>query len=119
MVMFNELLTINTGATLKWVFYVLDNDNTSMPITGYEFKMQVRNSQSLDARVILDCTEYLDYTTYANTGIVILSVPHTVTAALVGNNSNAFYDLKVKDTAGEVFIVSQGKAAINGSVTAF
>ena len=119
MIMFNEDLVVNVGATLKWVFYVLDNDSTTIDITNYEFKLQLKSDLRSSAAPLLDCTPYLDYSTFSTLGIVVVSVPYLVTSRLAGSMSNAYYDLKVKTPDGEVFIVSKGKVAILNTVTDF
>ena len=119
MIMFNEDLVVNTGAVLKWVFYVLDNDKTKKDISNYEFKMHIKSGLRSESRILLDCTDYINNTEFGDLGIVVVSVPHTVTSRLSGGMSGAYYDLKAKTEEGEVFIISKGKAAILDTVTDF
>lgn len=114
MVMFNDDIEVYPGTTLKWVFYALNNDQTALNIsTGCSVQMFIRVAMSNSSSVVLNCTPYLDLHSYGATGIILLSIPYNISK----NISNGYYDLKLKNSDGEVYILSKGKVKVNSTPT--
>ena len=106
MVLLQETMDIGRGTTYQHTFYLLDNDMQALNTSMYTPKMFLK--QGVDDLDKVDLSPYLDNTTYASSGIVMLSIPYDITMNIPFYNG--VFDLLVQHTVtNEVFEIARGK----------
>jgi putative heme iron utilization protein len=117
MFVLSEEINIYRGSTYKHTFYLVDNDGGLLDASGYEARLQVKAKRG-DIKVLADLSEYLDTTTYAAQGIILLTIPHEYTSGTT--LSRGVFDLLVKKTlTGEISRAAVGTLKATDGITRF
>jgi hypothetical protein len=114
--------TVERGSTFQLTVTYKDASGTAVNLTGWTFRMQVRESQSAASTVLTSeggsPTIAIDETNKA-TGVLIFSVTPTNTTAISPSTlTTAYYDIEIQKTStGEVRRILQGKLNISPEIT--
>jgi hypothetical protein len=114
--------TIERGSTFQLTVTYKDASGTVVNLTGWTFRMQVRESQSAASTILTSeggsPTIAIDETNKA-TGVLIFSVtPANTTAISPSTLTTAYYDIEIQKTStGEVRRILQGKLNISPEIT--
>jgi hypothetical protein len=114
--------TVERGSTFQLTVTYKDASGTVVNLTGWTFRMQVRESQSAASTVLTSeggsPTIAIDETNKA-TGVLIFSVTPTNTTAISPSTlTTAYYDIEIQKTStGEVRRILQGKLNISPEIT--
>jgi hypothetical protein len=114
--------TIERGSTFQLTVTYKDASGTVVNLTGWTFRMQVRESQSAATTILTSeggsPTIAIDETNKA-TGVLIFSVTPTNTTAISPSTlTTAYYDIEIQKTStGEVRRILQGKLNISPEIT--
>jgi hypothetical protein len=114
--------TIERGSTFQLTVTYKDASGTVVNLTGWTFRMQVRESQSALTTILTSeggsPTIAIDETNKA-TGVLIFSVTPTNTTAISPSTlTTAYYDIEIQKTStGEVRRILQGKLNISPEIT--
>ena len=114
--------TIERGSTFQLTVTYKDASGTVVNLTGWTFRMQVRESQSAATTVLTSeggsPTVAIDETNKA-TGVLVFSVTPTNTTAISPSTlTTAYYDIEIQKTStGEVRRILQGKLNISPEIT--
>jgi hypothetical protein len=114
--------TVERGSTFQLTVTYKDASGTVVNLTGWTFRMQVRESQSAASTVLTSeggsPTIAIDETNKA-TGVLIFSVTPTNTTAISPSTlTTAYYDIEIQKTStGEVRRILQGKLSISPEIT--
>jgi hypothetical protein len=114
--------TVERGSTFQLTVTYKDASSAVVNLTGWTFRMQVRESQSAASTVLTSeggsPTIAIDETNKA-TGVLIFSVTPTNTTAISPSTlTTAYYDIEIQKTStGEVRRILQGKLNISPEIT--
>ena len=114
--------TIERGSTFQLTVTYKDASGTVVNLTGWTFRMQVRESQSAASTILTSeggsPTIAIDETNKA-TGVLVFSVTPTNTTAISPSTlTTAYYDIEIQKTStGEVRRILQGKLNISPEIT--
>jgi hypothetical protein len=114
--------TVERGSTFQLTVTYKDASSAVVDLTGWTFRMQVRESQSAATTVLTSeggsPTIAIDETDKA-TGVLIFSVTPTNTTAISPSTlTTAYYDIEIQKTStGEVRRILQGKLNISPEIT--
>jgi hypothetical protein len=114
--------TVERGSTFQLTVTYKDASSAVVNLTGWTFRMQVRESQSASTTVLTSeggsPTISIDETNKA-TGVLIFSVTPTNTTAISPSTlTTAYYDIEIQKTStGEVRRILQGKLNISPEIT--
>jgi hypothetical protein len=114
--------TVERGSTFQLTVTYKDASGTVVNLTGWTFRMQVRESQSAASTVLTSeggsPTIAINETNKA-TGVLIFSVTPTNTTAISPSTlTTAYYDIEIQKTStGEVRRILQGKLNISPEIT--
>lgn len=114
--------TIERGSTFQLTVTYKDASGTVVNLTGWTFRMQVRESQNAATTVLTSeggsPTIAIDETNKA-TGVLVFSVTPTNTTAISPSTlTTAYYDIEIQKTStGEVRRILQGKLNISPEIT--
>lgn len=114
--------TVERGSTFQLTVTYKDASGTVVNLTGWTFRMQVRESQSALTTVLTSeggsPTIAIDETNKA-TGVLVFSVtPANTTAISPSTLTTAYYDIEIQKTStGEVRRILQGKLNISPEIT--
>jgi hypothetical protein len=114
--------TVERGSTFQLTVTYKDASSAVVNLTGWTFRMQVRESQSAASTVLTSeggsPTIAIDETNKA-TGVLIFSVTPTNTTAISPSTlTTAYYDIEIQKTStGEVRRILQGKLSISPEIT--
>lgn len=114
--------TLERGSTFQLTVTYKDASATVVNLTGWTYRMQVRESQSSDSPILTSeggsPTIAIDETNKA-TGVLVFSVTPTNTTAISPSTlTTAYYDIEIQKTStGEVRRILQGKLNISPEIT--
>jgi len=114
--------TVERGSTFQLTVTYKDASGTVVNLTGWTFRMQVRESQSAATTVLTSeggsPTIAIDETNKA-TGVLVFRVtPANTTAISPSTLTTAYYDIEIQKTStGEVRRILQGKLNISPEIT--
>ena len=107
-------IVVRQGATFELTVQARNADGTVKDLTGYTGRMQIRPYvDSTD--VLLDAVVSGTITITSAQGIVAVSVPANITAAM--DWSSGVYDLEVFSSAANVIRLVEGNASFSKEVT--
>lgn len=111
-----RVLVIEQAGTFSDFFTWLDADRRQINLTGYTAKMQIRESQALDATLILELST-------ANGRIVLGGVTGTVAIEISDEDAalltftEGYYDLKLTPPDGKTFRIMEGPITLSKGTT--
>lgn len=114
--------TLERGSTFQLTVTYKDASGDIVNLTGWTFRMQVRESQSAAATILTSeggsPTIAIDETNKA-TGVLVFSVtPANTTAISPSTLTTAYYDIEIQKTStGEVRRILQGRLNISPEIT--
>lgn len=115
MIIMEEVVEILRGDTYEHTFYVMDNDGSVINLAGYEV-YSVAVDKPGDIKIVLDIGQYMDMELMAANGVILLSIPATVTDNII--KSRAVFDVKVKHTiTGKVSTVAVGTVSVSDTIS--
>jgi hypothetical protein len=114
--------TLERGSTFQLTVTYKDASATVVNLTGWTYRMQVRESQSAASPILTSeggsPTIVIDETNKV-TGVLVFSVTPTNTTAISPSTlTTAYYDIEIQKTStGEVRRILQGKLNISPEIT--
>ena len=114
--------TLERGSTFQLTVTYKDASGEIVNLTGWTFRMQVRESQSAATTILTSeggsPTIAIDETNKA-TGVLVFSVTPTNTTAISPSTlTTAYYDIEIQKTStGEVRRILQGRLNISPEIT--
>jgi hypothetical protein len=114
--------TIERGSTFQLTVTYKDASGDVVNLTGWTYRMQVRESQSASSTVLTSeggSATIAISSTNAATGVLVFSVTPTNTTAISPSTlTTAYYDIEIQKTStGEVRRILQGKLSISPEIT--